>query len=81
MPGDLMQSRWHMRVTLYELLADSHEAEIHPMDYIIVDKGSEDYALLAEYHALPNAYRERLAGYLDALKDLAAEKGNNHWQK
>jgi Predicted transcriptional regulators len=67
-----------LRVTLYELLADSHEAEIHPMDYIIVDKGSEDYALLAEYHALPNAYRERLAGYLDALKDLAAEKGNNH---
>lgn len=63
-----------LRVTLYELLADSEEAESRQVDYVIVDKGSEDYALLVEYHALPNAYRERLAGYLDALKDLARDK-------
>ncbi|MDE7310014.1 MAG: helix-turn-helix domain-containing protein [Eubacterium sp.] len=66
-----------LRVTLYELLADTGEESSRPVDYVIVDKESEDYLLLMEYHELPGAFRARLAGYLDALRDLAGEYGRN----
>lgn len=66
-----------LRVTLYELLADAEGEGSRPVDYVIVDKGSEDYTLLVEYRALPGAFRERLAGYLDALRDMAEYKGSS----
>lgn len=59
-----------LHITLYDLLGETEQNSRQNADYIIVNKESEDYLLLAEYHKLPKTYRERLMGYLNALKDM-----------
>lgn len=58
-----------LHITLYELLGDAENSN-GQTDYILVEKGSDQYHLLMEYRALPKMYRERLLGYLRALKDV-----------
>lgn len=55
-------------MNLYDLLGEQDSRR--PVDYVIVNKDSEDYLLLETYHALPEVYRERVTGYLQALRDL-----------
>ena len=63
-----------LEMNLYDLLGEQEQGSRRPADYIIVNRESEDYLLLETYHALPDAYRERVNGYLHALKDLGNEK-------
>ena len=59
-----------LHITLYDLLGESDQGSRQSVDYIIVDKQSDDYFLLEEYHTLSKMYKERLLGYLRALKDI-----------
>ena len=59
-----------LHITLYDLLGEADQSGRQSVDYIIVDRKSEDYFLLEEYHTLPKRYKERLMGYLNALKDI-----------
>ena len=56
-------------VTPQELLTGSVDSR-YSVDYIAVKKGSEDYEMLKSIQALPERSRERLFGYLEALKSL-----------
>ena len=57
-------------VTPYELLSGIEKKKYTQMDYVIVDKASEDYVFLEDMRSLDSKRRERLAGYLQALKDM-----------
>lgn len=72
-----------LHITLDDLLGES-EASGRNADDILVEKGSDEYALLNGYRALPKMYKERMIGYLSALKDIeissssdAAAEGKN----
>lgn len=55
-------------VTPYQLLSGVEDEGKYAMDYLIVEKGAEDYILLEGYHSLGKSERGRLLGYLEALQ-------------
>ncbi|MBO4375376.1 MAG: helix-turn-helix transcriptional regulator [Lachnospiraceae bacterium] len=57
-------------VTPYEILQNSGKSEKNKKnDYLIVSKGTENYDFLIEIDALSHEKKERLRGYLSALKE------------
>lgn len=62
-----------LHISLYDLLREADDSSKQSADYIIVDRESDDYFLLEEYRMLPEMYKERLLGYLSALKDMGED--------
>ena len=59
-------------ISLYELLGEQNSRGV--MDYVVVNRESEHDLLLETYYALSEAHRERVNGYLQALRDLGNDK-------
>lgn len=53
----------------YELLMDTEHGGKQQLDYIMVGKESEEYALLEQYRALKQKDKGRIWGYLNALQE------------
>ncbi|MBQ9606198.1 MAG: helix-turn-helix transcriptional regulator [Lachnospiraceae bacterium] len=53
-----------------ELLQNNKEE----LDYIFVSKGTEKYELVMGYEKLNRRSKDRLLGYLDALKEIKSSK-------
>ena len=63
-------------VSPYELLTGAEsklKKKSEAEDYFVLDKGSKEYRLIAEYRDLDIYAKNRLEGYMAALKDM----GNN----
>ncbi len=56
-----------LKVTPYELLQDTVQS-VEELDYRVVTKGTKEYDLLIEMENLKNSQKERLLGYIEALK-------------
>ena len=56
-------------VNPYELLGDSDRDNSKTVDYMILSEGTDKYRLVIEFDQLPPNKKERLFGYLSALKD------------
>ncbi|MBR6229476.1 MAG: helix-turn-helix transcriptional regulator [Eubacterium sp.] len=56
-------------ITPNDLLCDNeNKTQDNERDYIIIKEGSEKYRLLTEFECLDLRKKERLMGYLEALK-------------
>ena len=61
-------------VSPYELLQDdSKDITNDTIDYKIVSEGTDSYDLLVEFERMDKSKRDRLIGYMDALR----QNGNN----
>ena len=59
-----------LEVSPYEILQNSEKSgKIENNDYIVVSKGTDNYAFLIEIDSLSSEKKERLRGYLRALKE------------
>lgn len=56
-------------VTPYELLSGAESKNHKQLDYIIVDKTSEEYQLLEVVNTMESAEKNRLWGYIQALTE------------
>ena len=56
-------------ITPYELLSGVENEKYSPLDYVIVDKQSEDYTFLDTFRKLDEKSKRRLMGYMDALSE------------
>ena len=56
-----------LKVTPYELLQDTVQS-VEELDYRVVTKGTKEYDLLIEMEGLKKSQKERLLGYIEALK-------------
>lgn len=56
-----------LEITPYELLSGVEKSKYTQLDYVIVDKQSEDYTFLTAYRNLDEKSRQRVMGYMDAL--------------
>ena len=56
-----------LNVTPYELLQDTVQS-VEELDYRVVTKGTKEYDLLIEMESLKKSQKERLLGYIAALK-------------
>jgi hypothetical protein len=56
-----------LNVTPYELLQDTVQS-VEKLDYRVVTKGTKEYDLLLEMDSLKKLQKERLLGYIAALK-------------
>ncbi len=56
-----------LNVTPYELLQDTVQS-VEELDYRVVTKGTKEYDLLIEIESLKKSQKERLLGYIEALK-------------
>lgn len=68
-----------LEMTPYELLSGVENENYRPLDYVIVDKKSEDYIFLKNLRELNEKDRYRIMGYLDSL--LEEEKGQKKGQE
>ena len=60
-------------ISPYELLQGTENKkhkEYQPLDYIVVDRESEEFRLIETYQSLNNDNKKRLEGYIKALKDF-----------
>ncbi len=64
-----------LEMNVYDLLSEQDQGGCRTADYVIVNRDSEDYLLLETYHSLHEAHRERVNGYLQALRELGNDKG------
>lgn len=58
-----------LNVSPYDLLSGTENKNYRQLEYIMVDKATEDYTLLNEFRNLNPSDKDRLLGYLQALKD------------
>lgn len=58
-----------LKVTPYELLSGVESEKYTQLDYVIVNKESEDYQLLEKIKGLDESAKNRLMGYAQALKE------------
>lgn len=59
-----------LEVTPYELLAGTQEkGHYRQMDYVMVEKQSEEYQVLDAYRALSTRKKSRVLGYVEALAE------------
>ena len=63
-----------LRVDPYYLLSGAANNEMLKVDYLTVYRGDEEYQLLLEYRKLDRDSRNRMAGYLRALRDGMVQK-------
>ena len=56
-----------LEITPYELLSGIEKSRYTQLDYVIVDKQSEDFLFLDAYRNLDQKSRQRVMGYMDAL--------------
>ena len=56
-------------VTPYELLQGS-EPKTGQLDYLVCTEGTANYDFLVEYESLNTKQKERMKGYLNAIKEL-----------
>lgn len=59
-----------LNVTPYELLSGIEKSKYTQLDYVIVDKNSADYQFLETMRSFDKATKDRLFGYMQALKEL-----------
>lgn len=62
-----------LNVTPYELLSGVEKEKYIQLDYVIVDKKSADYEFLELMRSYNKSARDRLFGYMRALKDMQEE--------
>ena len=58
-----------LNVTPYELLAGTSYESKFQVDYLLIDKNSEDFQVLEQYNSLDRADKNRVMGYMQALKE------------
>lgn len=58
-----------LEITPYELLSGVENDNYRQLDYVIVDKQSEDYTFLESFRKFSEAERNRLLGYMQAMAD------------
>jgi len=63
-----------LNVTPYELLSGIEKSKYTQLDYVIVDKNSADYQFLETMRGFDKATKDRLYGYMQALKELQENK-------
>jgi len=56
-------------ITPYELLSGVENANYRQMEYVIVDKETDDYHFLDAFRRLGREDKERLFGYIQALSE------------
>lgn len=59
-----------LNITPYELLSGVEKSKYTQLDYVIVDKNSEDYIFLETMRGFDRTTRDRLFGYMQAMKDM-----------
>lgn len=59
-----------LNVSPYELLSGVEKSKYTQIDYVIVDKNSEDYVFLETMRSYDKSTRDRLFGYMQALSDI-----------
>ncbi len=57
-----------LNISVYELLNEGQNERCRQLDYVIILKGSAEYALLEEFRSLNGKSKERLLGYAEALR-------------
>lgn len=57
-------------ITPYELLSGVEKSKYTQLDYVIVDKNSADYQFLETMRGFNKSTKDRLFGYMQALKDM-----------
>lgn len=60
-------------ITPYELLTGTDSGGKRQIDYVIVDKNSNDYIVLEQFHSLSSMNKGRFLGYLKAMAEEKAE--------
>lgn len=56
-------------VSPYELLSGIENDNYRPLDYVIVDKKSEDYQFLESFRAFDQSQKNRILGYMQAMTE------------
>ena len=64
-----------LNITPYELLSGVEKSKYTQLDYVIVDKNSEDYIFLETMRGFDRTTRDRLFGYMQAMKDMQNKNG------
>lgn len=59
-----------LKVSPYELLSGVENKNYTSLDYIVIDKNTEEYRLVEKYRKLESGGKARLLGYMEALSDL-----------
>lgn len=59
-----------LNVTPYDILSGAESNKYENVDYIVINKDSEEYILIERYRELQDSSRERIKGYLEALRDF-----------
>ena len=59
-----------LEVSPYELLGAAQSGKYEIPDHVIVQKDTEEYLLIERYRKLKKDQRERLMGYMEALRNL-----------
>ncbi len=54
-------------ISVYDLLNGTEGSVARKLDYVIIDKKSDEYAMLTNYQNLDRLAKERVLGYMDAL--------------
>ena len=57
-----------LNISVYQLLNESRKDQENQLDYVVIHKESEEYVLLEEFQDLDKCAKERLRGYMQALK-------------
>ena len=58
-----------LKVSPYDILGDDLDRQDTQGDYLIVNKGTDEYMLLMRYNDLSRRGRDRLIGYMQALSE------------
>jgi transcriptional regulator with XRE-family HTH domain len=59
-----------LEVSPYELLGAAESSKYVIPDHVIVQKDTEEYVLIERYRKLGKDQRERLLGYMEAIRNL-----------
>ena len=57
-----------LNISVYQLLDESRDNKGNEIDYVILSKESEEYIFLESFQNLDKYAKERLKGYMEALK-------------
>ena len=59
-----------LEVTPYELLGGTQSSKYVIPDHVIIEKDTEEYLLIERYRLLNKDQRERLLGYMEAIRNM-----------
>lgn len=57
-------------VSPYELLSGADDSNYAPVEYVVVNKASEDYRMLEMIQNMDDSTKKRVLGYIEALHEL-----------